>query len=274
MNKQIALPSDHGSWVFLLSPLLIGLFAGGSWQAGHGWLTLAALAVFFLRQPAAALVKTYSGRKSARERPAAWLWLGVYGLIALAAAAGLAWLGQGYLVWLALPGLTVFIWHLWLVRHRQERRQIGVDILAAGALALAAPAAYWIGAGRPDTTGGWLTGGWLLALTWLQSAASIVYAFLRLEQRTLKETPSTAERWRMGLRALLYSGFNLVLTVVAGLAGWLPGRLWLAFGLQFAEVVYGIRRPAIGVKPTAIGFRQLAVSTLFTVLFIILWRIG
>jgi hypothetical protein len=26
--RHIALPQDHGSWVFLLSPLLIGLFAG------------------------------------------------------------------------------------------------------------------------------------------------------------------------------------------------------------------------------------------------------
>ncbi len=271
LNKQIALPPDHGSWVFLLSPLLIGLFAGGKWQAGHSWLVLASLAVFFLRQPAAALVKTYSGRRSARERPAAWLWLGVYGLLALAAAAGLAWLGHDYLMWLALPGLTVFGWHLWLVRQRQERRRMGVDILAAGALALAAPAAYWIGTGKPGTPDMLLTGGWLWALTWLQSASSIVYAFLRLEQRVLKEMPALAERWQIGRRALLYSGFNLALTAAAGLAGWLPGGLWLAYGLQFAEVVYGTLRPAVGFKPTAIGFRQLGISSLFTILFILLW---
>ncbi|MBK5108482.1 MAG: hypothetical protein JJE12_10125, partial [Anaerolineales bacterium] len=30
--RHVALPSDHGSWVFLLSPLLIGLFAGDSWS--------------------------------------------------------------------------------------------------------------------------------------------------------------------------------------------------------------------------------------------------
>jgi len=26
-NRQIALPQDHGSWVLILSPLLIGIFA-------------------------------------------------------------------------------------------------------------------------------------------------------------------------------------------------------------------------------------------------------
>jgi hypothetical protein len=30
----------------------------------------------------------------------------------------------------------------------------------------------------------------------------------------------------------------------------------------------------VGVKPTRIGIRQLIVSTLFTVLFIIVWRLG
>lgn len=28
-RRHIALPQDHGSWVFILSPLLIGLFAAG-----------------------------------------------------------------------------------------------------------------------------------------------------------------------------------------------------------------------------------------------------
>jgi hypothetical protein len=36
----------------------------------------------------------------------------------------------------------------------------------------------------------------------------------------------------------------------------------------------GTLRPAVGYKPTAIGIRQLVVSTLFTILFIITWNIG
>lgn len=37
--RQIALPQDHGSWVFLLSPLLIGLFAGGKFSlAARFWM--------------------------------------------------------------------------------------------------------------------------------------------------------------------------------------------------------------------------------------------
>ena len=143
---------------------------------------------------------------------------------------------------------------------------MGVDILAAGTLAIAAPAAYWISASSIDPAGWWL---WVLS--WLQSAASIVYAFLRLDQRGMKETPGNKEKWQMGLRAVMYSGFNLALAAISSAIGWLPGWIWLPYLVQFSEVVWGITHPALGAKPTAIGFRQLAISSIFTVLFILLW---
>jgi hypothetical protein len=61
---------------------------------------------------------------------------------------------------------------------------MGVEIVASGILALAAPAAFWVGRGYPDPQG-WV----LFGLVWLQSAASIVYAYLRLEQRSLTDVP-------------------------------------------------------------------------------------
>jgi hypothetical protein len=266
-RRHVALPSDHGSWVFLFSPLLIGLFAGGRWTAASLTLVVAALAAFLIRQPATMLVKVYSGRRNPRELPAAWFWIGVYCLLALLALAALIAQGFAYLLVLALPGAPVFAWHLYLVSRRAERRQLGVELVATGVLALAAPAAYWVGIGRPDPLG-W----WLLVLVWLQSAASIVYAYLRLEQRTLEKIPSLNTRLRMGRRALLYTTFNLVAVSGLSLAGVLPSLLPLPYALQWAETIWGTLRPAVGVKPTAIGIRQLIVSTLFTILFIFNWR--
>ena len=40
-NKAIALPNDHGSWVFVISPLLIGLFAARRWEPAQIWMILA-----------------------------------------------------------------------------------------------------------------------------------------------------------------------------------------------------------------------------------------
>jgi len=266
-RRQIALPQDHGSWVFLLSPLLIGLFAGGSFSLASLYLVIAALAGFLIRQPATMAIKIYSGRRPKRDLPAARFWLIIYGLVGLTALLGLILQGYTYVLLLAIPGVPVFIWHLILVSRRQERRQLGVEIVASGVLALAAPAAYWVGIGGPAPAG-WL----LFLLTWLQSAASIVYAYLRLEQRELSQAPNRQEQFRMGRRALLYTSFNLAAVALLALVQILPPLLPLPYALQWSETLWGITHPAVGVKPTRIGIRQLVVSTLFTVLFIATWN--
>ena len=268
IRKHIAIPQDHGSWVFILSPLLIGLFAGERFTPASINLIVAAMSVFLLRQPVSIAVKAYSGRRSKADLPAARFWVLVYGIIILLALAGLIADGFTYILYLAIAGIPVFIWHLYLVSKRAERKQEGVEILATGALALAAPAAYWIGQGSYDMLG-WAL--WLL--TWLQSAASIVYAYLRLEQREQAEGLERSEQWRMGKRALQYTSFNLTLSLILGWLGWLPQWIFIPYLLQWLETVWGISHPATGWKPTAIGIRQLIVSTLFTLLFILSWRL-
>jgi len=264
--RHVALPSDHGSWVFLLSPLLIGLFAGGNWSISSFYLIISSLAAFLVRQPVTIAVKVFSGRRQKRDLPAAWFWIGVYSLIGLLGLLGLLSQGFTFIFILALPGIPVFAWHLYLVSQRAERRQVGVEIVASGVLALAAPAAYWIGIGSPDPLG-WL----LFILTWLQSAASIVYAYLRLQQRELTQVADIRSRFHMGRRALVYSTFNLLLVLVLALISLIPPLLLLPYALQWLETIYGIFVPALGIRPTRIGLRQLAVSSIFTLLFILTW---
>ncbi len=265
-KKHVALTQEHGSWVFLFSPLLIGLFAGGKWWGGSGFLVLTALAAFLFRQPLTVAVKVFSGRRSQADLPAAYFWMGVYGVAALGGLVGLFALGQGYLVVLAIPALPVLGWYLYLVTRRAERRQIGVEIVASGVLALAAPAGFWIGIGEPDSAGWWL---WVL--TWFQSAASIVYAALRLEQRPWPGNTMRKEKLRAAGRALAYTTFNLAGSVGLSVAGILPPWVWLAFLVQWVETLWGTLVPAVGAKPTQVGFRQLAVSTIFTLVFILTW---
>ncbi len=264
--RHVALPSDHGSWVFLLSPLLIGLFASGSWSVATIYLVIAALAAFLIRQPVTIAVKVYSGRRNRRDLAAAWFWIAVYSLIGAVGLVGLLMQGFAYLFILVLPGIPVFVWYLYLVSKRAERRRIGVEIVGSGVLAMAAPAAYWIGVGSLDPTG-WL----LLALTWLQSAASIVHAYLRLEQRELDLVPDIKNRLKMGRRAIIYTTFNLIFVAALALISLVSPLLPLPYALQWGETIWGTFKPAIGMRPTAIGFRQLFVSSLFTLLFILTW---
>lgn len=267
--RHVAVPNEHGSWVFLFSPLIIGLALGGTIGAASLVMILAALAAFMLRQPVTIAVKAISGRRPAGDLALARLWIGVYGLVLLAAVIGLVLLDAGYVVWLAAPALPVLGWHLWLVSRRAERRQLWVEIAGAGALALAAPAAYWVG------RGGYQPLGWLLwALCWLQAAGSIVYAYLRLEQRKLTAAPDRAEQWRMARPAVLVNAGILIAAALLAAAGQIPSLVPLAYTLQPLETLWGATHPAVRVKPTIIGLRQLAVSSLFTVLFVVLWLAG
>jgi hypothetical protein len=265
-RKQIYLPQDHGSWVFILSPILIGLFAGKGFSFAALSLVIAAMAAFLMRQPVTIAVKAYSGRRSKDDLPAARFWIIAYGLIVLLALIALVAQGFLFVLYLAVPGIPVFAWHLWLVSRREERRQAGVEIVATGALSLAAPATYWVGIGHYDPTGWWL---WILV--WMQTAASIVYAYLRLEQREWKSTPNRWTRFRAGWRAYAYTSFNLVSSLALGMLGVLPRFLFTPYLLQWIEAIWGIDHPAVGWKPTRIGIRQLIVSTLWTILFIVFW---
>lgn len=268
-KKQVVLPQEHGSWVFVLSPLLIGLFAAGRLSVASWAVVLVALSAFLARQPVSALVKIHSGRRSRHELTAALFWGAIYGTGLIGGLGLLVARGFLFLLWLGLPGALIFGWHLYLVYHRAERHQIGIEIVATGALALAAPAALWAGMGSYQASGWWL---WLLC--WLQAAASIVYVFVRLEQRRWEQLLPLGERWKEARRAFLYASFNLALTLGLGAYGRLPGLLFVPFLLQWGETLWGIYRPAWRWKPTRIGLRQLIVSTLWTILFILSWKVG
>ncbi len=266
-KRTIAIPQDHGSWVFLLSPLAIGLFAAPGFNLASLGVVIGALMAFLIRQPVTVAVKAISGRRPETDLPAAQFWVATYGLIGLLAVGLLFQQEMFSMLWLAVPAAPVFAWHLWLVSKREERRQAAVEVIATGVLALAAPAALWAGAGgyRPA---GWLL--WLLA--WLQSSGSILHAYMRLEQREWNALPNLKDRFQHGRLALGSTTVNLIISLVLVLFNGMPAGVSLAFLLQWGETLWGILRPAIGVKPTAIGIRQLIVSILFTLLFIIFWR--
>lgn len=270
-KKQIALPQDHGSWVFIFSPLLVGIFAGGNFPLPSLYLMIAAMAAFLIRQPLTVIVKALSGRRSAADLVPARFWVLVYGILAASALLGLILSGYGYILYLAVPGAPVFAWHLWLVSKRRERKQENVEVIATGVLALVAPAIYWVGIGRYDPFGWWL---WMFC--WLQSAASIVYAYLRLSQREVSQEQATVKSrgdwWQMGMRAMAYTSFNVILSAGLGILAMIPMFIFIPFLVQWLETVWGITHPAVEWKPVRIGMRQLVISIVWTILFIVFWR--
>jgi hypothetical protein len=262
-RKHYALPTEHGAWIWLIGPFFVGLAAGGNLHSGVFPLAVAAMAVFLFRQPMTLIVKILSRRRGRHELLPAAVWAGLYGAVALVSILYLIRLGYGRVLWLAVPGILVFAWQIWLISQRAERGQLGIELVGAGVLSLSAPAAYWVAGGTDDIMP------WLLwALTWLQASASIVNVYLRLAQRTLVKVPPALERWRMGARAFAYHLFNLILSIVLAIRGWIEWLIPLAFLQMFFDMLVGMVRPAVGFKPTRIGLRQLLASILFYILMI------
>jgi hypothetical protein len=223
-----------------------------------------ALSIFLLRQPVTIAVKSLSGRRPKEDLRPASFWAAVYSAISLFSAFVLVRAGHARLLWLALPGVPIFALHLWLVSRRAERGQRGVELVGAGVLALAAPAGYWVSGGRSDLEA------WILwGLTWLQSAASIVYVYLRLEQRRLGQTPPDKEKWRAGSRVLAYHAVNLLAGAALWVTGYVPWLVAMAFGILLVDAVEGVAHPPVGARPARIGIRQLVMSLLFVLLAVL-----
>ncbi len=265
-KRRIALPYDHGAYALFLGPLVIGLFAGGRWHLACVYLVVASSAAFLMRQPLTVLVMISAGRRTAADRAAAWFWLLAYGAVASAHVTGLVLRGFGFVLHLAVPGALVAGWHLQLVRRRSERRQMLLEVLASGVLALAAPAGMWVGAERYDPMG------WLLwVLVWAGSATSVVHAYLRLEQRTRTPPPSLRTRLHDGRYGLAGGVFHLLVVIALGLTHVVSPWLFVAYAIQLADVVHGTLVPAYRHSPKKIGMRALAALVLFTLAFAGAW---
>lgn len=266
--KHISIPSEHGAWIFLLSPLMIGLLLGG-FSNGSLPLIIALLSAFLVRQPLTTIVKIKSGRRPKKELTSAIFWLLVYGLILMISLVFLMALGYSFIFYLALPAIPVFIWHLWLVSKRAERRQKLIEIAAGGVLALAAPAAYWVGLQDYSSTG------WMLwVLSWLQVSGTILYAYLRLKQRQLTQTPTLRESIVQARETILFNFLLFIVVMVLAIFSIVPALLPIAFIIQPIEIIWGVSHPAIKVPPKQIGIRQLVVSILFTIVLILTWLLS
>ncbi len=267
-SKHVAIPGEHGAWIFLLSPLVIGLVLGG-FSSGSLPLVISLLSAFLIRQPITMLVKIKTGRRTNRDYFPALFWFVVYGLLAVISVIILVLQGFQFVLYLIVPAIPVFLWHLWLVSKRAERRQKFIEVAAGGVLALASPAAFWVGKGNYDPFG------WTLwALSWLQVAGTILYAYLRLQQRQLQATPDISTSFSFSKEPLVFNVSLFFIVIILAWVGWVPPLTPLAFLIQPIEVLWGITHPAIKVPPKKIGIRQLIISILFTVVFIITWIIN
>ena len=266
-HRVFAIPSEHGAWALWIGPFLVGWGAAGRTSWPLMWTLLAIFFAFMGRHPLMILVRALAGRRKRQDAKPAAFWAAGYFATAAGCAVALIASGQARLLLLALPALPLLSWQMILVA-RNEERQIGIELVGTGVLALAAPAAH------VAATGQWTA----LALTlwlmmWLYAAVSIFYVYLRLEQRRLTAVPSVTDRLLMGRTAMRVGALALVVVSVATFLGALPRYAPLAWLIVQLQIIIGTIRPAAGYRPTNLGHRQVLSTALFVVVLVLTFQI-
>ncbi len=261
-RKSILLPAEHGSWVWLLVPLAVGAWVGGSVRAELWLLLAAALAIFLFRQPFIVWMRLRKGKGRPADRPLAAGWsalLASTGLICLAALLGR---GLGRLLWLGLPLIPVLVVYVVAASNRQSKvRTAWIELAGALGLAVTAPAAYVASTGRLDRTA------WILwAVVAAQSALGMFYVRLRIADTHRRP----ARRWvPMAVHGVVTLG------AIAGvLADGLPWPAAVPFVALFARSIWVslIPRPIASVK--RFGMMEAGVAVVAGLMVVLGYRLA
>lgn len=219
-RRALIVPREHGAWGMLLIPLLTG-GAVGHFDGGRLFpvllLTLAVLALFWLRTPLESLLGTGSIRVQTRQERQTVLAL-IVPLATFAAVVLSARFGRGNyrnLVWLGTIAGVAFAAQIFLKKAGRATR-MAAEVVGALTLTSTAPAAYCVATGRLDAKA-WIL--WLL--NWLFAADQVHFVWLRIRGMRAE-----------GLRKKLDVGWSF-------LAGnlLLAGILVLARGLNLLPLV-------------------------------------
>lgn len=243
--RSVALPSEHGGWMFLLEPVLLGLAVAGSWPGVT--LAVAALGAFLLHQPVKVAVKDYLKGK----RPLRTVWaerfIAVYGLVAVVAFAVVLRGGDRAFLLPLLVAFPLMAAQL-LYDARNQSRALLPEL--AGALAL--------GSLAPSVA---LLGGWSLAAAWplwLLAASRALPAILYVRER-LKLDRGKPNRAGLAVASHVAALVGVAALTLLGHAPWLAVAALLVLLARAAVGLSRYRRPC---RPAILGMEEVGYGLL------------
>ena len=251
--KSVALPVEHGSWGFLLEPLVAGLAVAFSW--GGVWIALMTIGAFLMRQPLKVLIIDRLGMKVRERAKTALTFIAIYGAVFTAGFAGTIFSVGGRPLLPFVSVLPFAAYQIYCDASRQGR-QLVAEVIGAVSIS-ASIAAIALSDGRP----------WAVAVSlWLIFVLRLVPSILYVRNRLLLEkgkpysriVPTLAHVTALTIVAVLsYFGLSPLLTTLAmfillwrAVAGLAPGRRKLrAMQIGMLEIGYG----AVTVLSVVIG---------------------
>jgi hypothetical protein len=247
-RKHIVMPTEHGSWAWLLVPFFVGTAVAGRFNLPVLLALLGGLAVFFLRQPATVWLRVQRKKARAADGPIALAWIGLFITVGLLCLAGLLLMERGMLAWLLGPFVLIFGLYMVAARYgRSGLRSLWMELAGAAALSMMAPAAAIAAAGQIET---WMWGLWGLM------AAQNVLGALYVRLRVYDTHNRSMKRWPIATAHL--AGFLLVLGL--GLGNFVPVLTAVPFALFFIRSLWAVAtvRPVVNIKK--FGFTELGLE--------------
>lgn len=247
-RKHLLLPSEHGSWSWLIVPYFVGVIVGGTVNVAVILVFTGSMATFLLRQSASLWVRARRGNGRLRDIPILQKIVIILTSIATLSFIGLMAFGLTDLLLLALPVVPFFVLYMFSARQRQsDTRVLGMEIAGSAALALVAPAAMVAATGSLSTDA-WMIGGLMAA----QNVLGVLYVRQRVDDT----------HGRAGNRLLMLGMHTavLMLTLVAAALYWMPllAALPALFLLLRALWAYRAPRPIADIKK--FGFSEVGVE--------------
>jgi hypothetical protein len=255
-RKKLVIPTEHGSWSWLLVPYFVGLLVAREWNLEVALVLVGAMAGFLVRQPAISWMRIRSGRGRKSDLPIAAGWTIGLSLVAVLSFLGLMLLGRAMLLWLLLPMVIIFT--LYLVASRQRRasvRSLWMEVAGAAGLAASAPAAYIAATGTLDRTA-WTLWGLMAG----QNMLGVLYVRLRIADTHDRSMSRLPLLWgHIGVLAAFAAAASRELIpwlAVVPFAGYLVRAVWV-----FSEV-----RPVDNI--IRFGFTEIGIEILGGVLIV------
>jgi hypothetical protein len=254
LRSALKLPKEHGAWVMLYVPFVLGVAVAGRVNWPVLFLLLSATAAFISRE---SLLAYWRARARGREAAESGRTLSLY--LALAAAFGSPLILIFELFWLIPLGLIGAA--LLLINGKQatrmEERGTTSEIMAIAGLTMTAPAAYYAASGRWEMTALWL---WLLSALYM--ASSVFYIKLRV----YRLNPRKQAEQRLALRSCaFYHSFLIVALPALSFAGSLGLFALIAFTPALVRTFLGMFMPKTTVNLMRAGIMEIAYSLIFLV---------
>ncbi|MGB7202137.1 MAG: YwiC-like family protein [Pyrinomonadaceae bacterium] len=237
--SQIALPTEHGSWGFLLEPLVAALVI--AFSGGGIWISIMVIGAFLARRPLQVLVDQRNVRDGTMRSAA----LRFVALFSFAAAIGLVGALMTSPVAVLIPlALALPLGTFQLYTESTKRgRQLVAEIL--GSLIMPTSAASIVLA-----DGGTWT---VAAAVYLLFAARFVPSILYVRNRLNLEKGKSSN---MLVPAVSHIA-ALILVGLLALAGYLPLLVIPAFVLLLVRSIWGLSRHRKRVKAMKIGVWEI-----------------